>query len=96
MVSHPLCNALPSITMDQDGLSSRVICKLLSMPVVSDEKSVWQLRITEQRVSIDMSLDGEVLVWLPLPKATSKAVGEKIISAGKTATIDFFLELNPH
>ena len=69
---------------------SRVICKLTSKPVISVENNVWQLRNKDQRVSIEMSLGGEVLVWLPLPKAASKALGEKIISAFKTATIDFF------
>jgi hypothetical protein len=67
-----------------------VICKLTSMPVISVDNNVWQLRNKEQSVSVDMSFDGKVLIWLPLPKAASKAVGEKIISAFKTATIDFF------
>ena len=72
---------------------SRVICKLTSVPFVSVENNSWR-RNRDQRVSVQMSLDGEILVWLPLPKAASKAVGKKIISTFKTAALDFFHELD--
>ncbi len=73
---------------------SRVICKLTSVPFVSVQNNSWRHRSKDQRVSVQMSLDGEVLVWLPLPKAASKTVGKKIISTFKTAALDFFHELD--
>jgi len=73
---------------------SRVICKLTSVPFVSVEDDSWRRRNKDQRISVQMSLDGEVLVWLPLPKAASKAVGKKIISTFKAAALDFFHELD--
>jgi hypothetical protein len=75
---------------------SRVICKFTSVPFVSVENNVRRHRNKDQRASVKMSLDGEVLVWLPLPKAASKAVGKKIISTFKTAALDFFHELDSH
>ena len=64
------------------------------MPFVSVEDNSWRRRNKDQRVSVQMSLDGEILVWLPLPKAASKAVGKKIISTFKAAALDFFHELD--
>jgi len=75
---------------------SRVICKFTSVHFDSVENNVWQHRKKDQHVSIKMSLDGEVMVWLPLPKAASKAVGKKIISAFETAALDYFHEIDSH
>ncbi|KAL3805728.1 hypothetical protein ACHAW5_010931 [Stephanodiscus triporus] len=75
---------------------SRVICNFTSVPFVSVENNVRRHRNKDQRASVKMSLDGELLVWLPLPKAASKAVGKKIISTFKTAALDFFHELDSH
>lgn len=40
-----------------------------------------------------MILDYELLVWLPLPKTASNAVGKKVSSVFETVAIDFFEEL---
>lgn len=78
---------------------SKVICKFSSKQHVvpvggNDEQQHDNNNNTGQGVlKVKMSLDSEILVWLPLPKVASKAVGKKIISAFETAALDFFEEL---
>ena len=43
-----------------------------------------------KRLGVKMTLDCELLVWLPLPKAASKAVGKKISSVFESVAIDYF------
>ena len=50
-------------------------------------------RNSKDNTKVRMVLDGEVLVWLPLPKTASKAVGTKIINVFKQAALTFFDEL---
>lgn len=47
----------------------------------------------EEEVKVKMALDSELLVWLPLPKAASNAVGKKISSVFEAVALDFFEEL---
>lgn len=71
---------------------SKVICKFSSVPLVSIGNGD-QSGNEDQGARVKMSLDSEILVWLPLPKAASRAVGKKITSAFETAALVFFEEL---
>ena len=48
---------------------------------------------SEDSTRVRMILDGEVLVWLPLPKSAARAVGKKIINVFEQAALTFFDEL---
>lgn len=56
---------------------ARVLCKFTSD--VLDSK-------------VKMSLENEVLVWLPLPKIAIRAVGKKILTVFEQAALDFFYQ----
>lgn len=71
---------------------SKVICKFSSVPLVSVSNGD-QSGNEDKGARVKMSLDSELLVWLPLPQAASRAVGKKITSAFETAALEFFGEL---
>jgi len=64
---------------------SKVICYFLSV-AISNQNS-------KDNTKVKMILDGEVLVWLPLPKTAARAVGKKIINVFEQAALTFFDEL---
>jgi len=70
---------------------SNIICVFSSVPFDSIGNDAVE-NVDEVRVK--MTLECEVLVWLPLPKAASKQVGKKISSVFETAALDFFEELD--
>ena len=74
---------------------SRVTCNFASVPIgpVGDTSGVQREGNIVNDARVKMTLDCEVLVWLPLPKAASNAVGKKISSVFKTVALDFFDKL---
>lgn len=60
---------------------SKIVCRFVSV-----ENNV----VKGKRLGVKMTLDCELLVWLPLPKAASKAVGKKISSVFESVAIDYF------
>ncbi len=66
---------------------SKVICTFSSVPLMSVDNQ------RHESAKVRMQLDSEILVWLPLPKAASKAVGKKITSVFESAALGFFDEL---
>ena len=66
---------------------SKVICIFSSVPITKQNSK------SKDNTRVRMILDGEVLVWLPLPKTASKAVGKKIINVFEQAALTFFDEL---
>lgn len=74
---------------------SRVICEFESMPfdMIGTENGAQQENIVRNDAKVKMTLKCEVLVWLPLPKAASNAVGKKISSVFEAVALDFFEEL---
>lgn len=64
---------------------SKVICNFSSVSISKQN--------SKDNTKVRMILDGEVLVWLPLPKSASRAVGKKIINVFEQAALTFFDEL---
>lgn len=64
---------------------SKVICNFSSVPITKQN--------SKDDTRVRMILDGEVLVWLPLPKSAARAVGKKIINVFEQVALTFFDEL---
>jgi len=71
---------------------SKLVCKFSSVPLDSVGNGEEQ-ESGDQEAKVRMSLDSEILVWLPLPKVASRAVGKKISSVFESVALDFFEEL---
>ena len=76
---------------------SKIICQFKSIEHHEGDKQQKKEPNNEiakdSRRGVKMTLDCEILVWLPLPKAASKAVKKKISSVFETVALDFFEEL---
>jgi len=80
---------------------SKIICRFSSIPSISgggDETSLSGKELSPrggegEGMKVSMNLDCELLVWLPLPKAATKAVTKKISSVFENVAINFFEEL---
>jgi len=78
---------------------SKIICNFFSME--NEEKKNGVQAQQHQRKKdgnnldskVKMTLDCELLVWLPLPQAASNAVGKKIRSVFEGVAVDFFEDL---
>jgi hypothetical protein len=69
---------------------SRVVCKLENN--IQSSGGRHQNKVLRHQ-QVKMSLESEVLVWLPLPKAAVRAVRKKIVSVFEEAALDFFYGL---
>ena len=75
---------------------SRVVCKFSSDRLDGSNENIRGERQHQNKVqqkNVKMSLESEVLVWLPLPKAATMAVGKKILSVFESAALDFFHDI---
>ncbi len=80
---------------------SKIICRFLSIPSIrggGDESSnsggkFSQMGGEDKNTKVSMTLDCELLVWLPLPRAATKAVKKKISAVFENVAINFFEEL---
>lgn len=79
---------------------SRIVCRFLSVSLLHDKDQDDRSSLQSQKRNnvqddeqVEMSLDSELLVWLPLPGPASRAVQKKISSVFKTVATDFFEEL---
>lgn len=69
---------------------SRVLCKLENNIQSSGGRHHNKV---PRHQNVKMSLESEVLIWLPLPKAAIRAVRKKIVSVFEEAALDFFYGL---
>lgn len=74
---------------------SNIICVFSSVPrgAVQRGSGGGGGHNSNTEMKVKMTLDCEVLVWLPLPKTASNQVRKKISSVFETVALDFFEEL---
>mmetsp|Transcript_34530 Transcript_34530/g.72709 ORF Transcript_34530/g.72709 Transcript_34530/m.72709 type:complete len:285 (+) Transcript_34530:132-986(+) len=74
---------------------SNIICVFSSVPSGAVQRGSGGVdgHNNNTEMKVKMTLDCEVLVWLPLPKAATNQVRKKISSVFETVALDFFEEL---
>lgn len=72
---------------------SKLVCKFSSVGSKFENGEQQEISSKDEESKVRMALDSELLVWLPLPKAASRAVGKKISSVFESVALGFFEEL---